>query len=81
MIWKTLIKVESARISKEKETKEIRYCIGDKEGLNASCFNARVRGRRGIENHLHRHLPDWDSSLEVWDTYSETWNRYSEPLE
>jgi predicted transposase YbfD/YdcC len=50
-----LIKAEATRIIKEKETKEIRYHISDEQGVSTSYFNAPVRGRRGIENHLHRH--------------------------
>jgi predicted transposase YbfD/YdcC len=53
---KTLVRVEASRQIKDRQEKETRYYISDEEGLNASCFNASVRGHWGIENHLHRHL-------------------------
>jgi predicted transposase YbfD/YdcC len=53
---KTLIRVDACRTVKEKETKETRYYISDEEGMSAACYNALVRGHRGIGNHLHWHL-------------------------
>ncbi|OAV74153.1 Transposase [Bacteroidales bacterium Barb7] len=51
----TPVKVEASGIIKDRQSREIRYCISDEEGMNTSYFNAPVRGHRGIENHLHRH--------------------------
>ncbi|OAV65866.1 Transposase [Bacteroidales bacterium Barb6XT] len=53
---RTPVRVEASGMIKDRESKEIRYCISDEEGMNASCFNAPVRGHWGIENQLHRHL-------------------------
>jgi predicted transposase YbfD/YdcC len=53
---KTLIKAESSRIIKDRQTKETRYYISDEEGMSYVYFNAPVRGHQGIENHWHRHL-------------------------
>ncbi|OAV63880.1 Transposase [Bacteroidales bacterium Barb6XT] len=53
---RTPVKVEASGMIKDRQSKEIRYCISDEEGMNASCFNAPVRGHWGIENQLHRHL-------------------------
>ena len=52
---KTIIRIESKRITGEKETTQVRYYISDKEG-NAAYFNRLVRERWGIENGLHWHL-------------------------
>jgi predicted transposase YbfD/YdcC len=53
---KTLIKIESTRIIKDRQMHETRYYISDEEGFSAAYFNALVRGHWGIENHLHWHL-------------------------
>jgi predicted transposase YbfD/YdcC len=54
---KTLIKIESTRIIKDRQMQETRYYISDEEGFSAAYFNSLVRGHWSIENHLHWH-PD-----------------------
>jgi predicted transposase YbfD/YdcC len=53
---KTLIKIESTRVIKDRQMQETRYYISDEEGFSAAYFNSLVRGHWGIENHLHWHL-------------------------
>lgn len=53
---KTLVMVQASRTVNGNQTTETRYYISDEENLNATYFNALVRGHWGIENHLHWHL-------------------------
>jgi predicted transposase YbfD/YdcC len=50
---RTIIKIESNRIIKEKKTVETRYYISDENESNSVYFSYLVRGHWGIENHLH----------------------------
>jgi len=53
---KTLVKVEAARIIKEKTSTETRYYISSESGFNANYYNELARGHWSIENQLHWHL-------------------------
>jgi predicted transposase YbfD/YdcC len=50
-----LIKIQSTRIIKDKQTQETRFYISS-EALTAERYNQIVRGHWSIENQLHWHL-------------------------
>lgn len=57
--WKDIqhiVRVESKRIIKDKESLETRFYISNRPNTNTAKFNELTRGHWGIENQLHWHL-------------------------